>query len=186
MRLSATTTEVYGYTTSMLMILVSCHYVLSETHNSIPIMHWRWTIKCSSFHLWINETTFVEVPWNLREILMKMSITTNFIPIRSSFYFFIGISNYLLSTSRWICSQPTCLIGRISLTSTLFYFGLMSITKTWIEAKATINSLMYKRFLSMLLNKYLIVIQQESTQALWSLSWLWRKRFVPGIHWFMS
>ena len=49
MRLSEITTEVYGYTTSVFMILVSCHYELSETQHSTPNLNWRWSINLLKF-----------------------------------------------------------------------------------------------------------------------------------------
>ena len=93
MRLSEISTEDYGYTISVFVILASCQYVLSETYNSIPTMHWRWTIK---FALVFTHELTNSPKWLYHEIcnfsfcviLMKLLNTITFLPLESSFNFF--------------------------------------------------------------------------------------------------
>ena len=170
MRLSEITTEVYGYTITVFMILASCHYVLSETHNSIPTMHWRWTIK---FALVFTHELTNSPKWLYHEIsnfsfcviLMKLLHTITFLPLESNFNFSWdftpSISNMSLKYYPNLLVQQTTLVSQVLHSVSL----LCQDQELWTEAKATLISLI-KRCLSTLLNKWLIVIQRETTQTL--------------------
>ena len=115
---------------------------------------------------------------------MKLSKTKAFLPKRSSFILLLRFLLFYQVIER--DSNLLVVIGYTGHTSTSLNFR--SYTKIWrlVEAKSHPYSLILKRCLSMLLNKHLSILLWETTQTLLSLSWLWGKRFVPGIIHFMS
>ena len=129
MRLSDITTEVYGCTISVFMILASCHYVLSETQNSIPIMHWQWTINLLKLSL-MNWRTY-PCGYNMKSLFffwvipMKLLTPITFLPLGSSFNFFWDFT-YIRLPCYLHYLQPTCSTYYIGLTSTSFDFYLIS------------------------------------------------------------
>ena len=166
------------------MILVSCHYELSETQNSTP-MNWRWPINLIKFS-----------PMNWRMYLHEISISFlfawfqwncytpwHFFPRDPVLYFYlrfhINPSHYKINSNLLV--QQTTLVSQVLCSRSFLYQEL----HCWIKAKPPLISLI-KRSLSTFINKCLIVIQRESTLTLRGLSWPWRKRFVPGIISFVS
>ena len=110
MRLSEITTEVYGYTTTVFMISVSCNYELSETQNSTPNLNWRWTINLLKF----SPTNWRMYPTEISNfyfcvIPMKLLHTITFLPLGSSFNFLLRF--YILLAILTLI--PTYLFNRL-------------------------------------------------------------------------
>ena len=111
MRLSEITTEVYGCTISVFMILASCHYVLSETQNSIPNTNWWWTINLLKLSL-MNWRTY-----NMKSLIffwvipMKLLTPITFLPLGSSFKFLLRFYIYIFPSQ--IKLSPTYLFNRL-------------------------------------------------------------------------
>ena len=152
------------------MILAWCHYVLSETHNSVPIMHWRWTIKFAL--VFTNELTkspmglYLEISkFSFCVILTKLLNPITFLPLESSFIFFEispkSILHMPLKFSSHLLVQQTTLVSQVLQSISV----LCQAQEFYTEAKATQISLI-KRSLSTLLNKRLIVIQRETKKSL--------------------
>ena len=184
MRLSEITTEVYGYTTSVFMILVSCHYELSETQNSTPNLNWRWTINLlklspKNWRMYLHEIANF-ILCDSYEIVKHHNISSLGIQF---LIFFLRFSIFQANLKL----IPTYLFNRLHRSHKYFdhFLSYFKIRIVASKRKPPWSSLI-KRSLSTFINKCLIVIQRESTLTLRGLSWPWRKRFVPGIISFVS
>ena len=163
MRLSEITTEVYGCTISVFMILASCHYVLSETQNSIPIMHWRWTINLLKLSLMNWRRYHMKSLIFFWVIPMKLLTPITFLPLGSSFNFCWDFINFLAKLKL----SPTYLFNRLHRSHKYFvhFLSYFKIRIAESKRKPPLFSLI-KRSLSTFINKCLIVIQRESTLTL--------------------
>ena len=164
------------------MILVSCHYELSETQNSTP-KNWRWQINLIKFSPMNWRMYLHEISIFFFSIPMKLLHTITFLPMGSSYNFYLRFYTYPshLKINSNLLVQQTTPVSQVLCSLSFLYQEL----NCWIKAKPPLISLI-KRSLSTFINECLIVIQRDSTLTLWGLSWSWRKRFVPGIISFVS
>ena len=163
MRLSEITTEVYGYTTSVFMILVSCHYELSETQNSTPNLNWRWPINLLKFSpmnwwMYLHEISNF-ILCDSDEIVKNHNISS----LGIQFLIFFEI----LSFPSYLKLIPTYLFNRLHWSHKYFdpFLSYFKIRIVASKRKPPLLSLI-KRSLSTFTNKCLIVIQRESTLTL--------------------
>ena len=114
---------------------------------------------------------------------MKLSNTKTFLPKRSSlvFVFEISILNSITSHLSNVPVQQTTSVSQAPLPT----FGLMLSIEVRLKLSHTLKPMIKKKLFNVSQQTFDRILMGNHTSTS-SLSWLWRKRFMPGILGFMS